>query len=282
MFLNGLEQLLRRKIVLTAGIATLVFLGLFWWGVSAASGADLQTGHGKEFQATGMLRPADAALAAVVTAAPLAATLITALMVVIGSTMLPEEIDEGRMPFWLSLPQSRLKVYLLTSLAPLALSYALSMLIFGGILLITRSYFWFMPKSLLLVPVAMLSWLSVIWAAVILLSLLVKKVAAMLIAFFLAAVSSLFGGLYEIMRMFPDTAPPLLETITRTVMFVFPADRGYRGVLYGLIPSDAVITENLAFFGVTAQVQTVHLAYALLWSLVLLSLGYWRFRRMDF
>lgn len=283
MFLNGLEQLLRRKIVLTAGLATLVFLGLFWWGVSAASGAEIP-GGGDEggFQAAKMLKPADAALAAVITAAPLAATLITALMIVIGSTMLPEEIDEGRMPFWLSLPQSRLKVYLMTGLAPLALSCALALMIFGGILIITRSYFWFTPRNLLLVPLSMLSWLAVVWSAVILLSLLVRKVAAMLIAFFLTAVSSLFGGLHEIMRLFPGEAPPLLESITRAVMLFFPADRGYRGVLYGIIPSDAAITENLAFFGVTAGVPLAQLAYALLWSLVLLALGYWRFRRMDF
>ncbi|MBN2586230.1 MAG: ABC transporter permease subunit [Candidatus Fermentibacteraceae bacterium] len=282
MFLNGLEQLARRKIVLTAVIATMVFLGLYWWGISAASTADLEGGHGQGYGAAKMLGPADAALAAIVTAAPLAATLVTALMIVIGATMLPEEMDEGRMPFWLSLPQTRLRVYLHTSLAPLALSYALAIILFGGIFLITRSYFAFTPRNIPLVFVSMLSWLTVVWAAVILLSLVVRKVASMLIVFFLTAVASLFGGLYEIMRMFPGEAPAALVTITRTAMYAFPADRGYRGVLYGLIPRNGTITENLAFFGVTASIPPLHLVYAFSWSLVLLALGYWKFRRMDF
>ncbi len=282
MFLNGLEQLLRRKIVITAAIATLVFLGFFWWGVSAASKVELKSESGQSFQGTEMLKPADAALAAIVTASPLAGTLLTALMIVIGSTMLPEEIHEGRMPFWLSLPQSRLRVYVSTSLAPLALTYALSMVLFGGIFLITRSYFPFSPRNIPMVLISLFLWLSVVWAAVIFLSLIVKKVASMLIAFFLTAVATLFGGFYEIMQMFPGDAPKALVTITNTVMFVFPSDRGYRGVLYGLIPRDAAITENLAFFGVTAKVPPVHMMYALLWSVILLTAGYLRFRRMDF
>lgn len=282
MFLNGLEQLLRRKIVLTAAAATVVFLGLFWWGVSAAAGTDLQGHGGQGYEATRILGPADAALAAIVTAAPLAATLVTALMIVIGATMLPEEMDEGRMPFWLSLPQTRFRVFLHTGLAPLALSYFLALVLFGGILVITRSYFAFTPGNIPLVFISMLSWLTVVWAAVILLSLLVRKVASMLIVFFLSAVASLFGGLYEIMRMFPGEAPSVLVTITRTIMFVFPADRGYRGVLYGLIPRDGAVTENLAFFGVTAGIPLTHLAYAFLWSAVIMGLGYWKFRRIDF
>jgi ABC-type transport system involved in multi-copper enzyme maturation permease subunit len=282
LFLNSLEQLLRRKIVLTALIATVAFLGLYWWGVSAASSADLTMGQDQADSAMQMLSPADAALAAIVTAGPLAATLVTALIIVIGSTMLPEEIGQGRMPFWLSLPQTRLKVYLSTGLAPLALTFALSIILFGGIFVITKIYFPFVPRNIPLVFLSMLSWLSVVWAAVMLLSLVVKKVASMLIVFFLSAVASLFGGLYEIMKMFPGEAPQALITITNTVIYIFPADRGYRGVLYGLIPGDAVITENLAFFGVTASVPLLHLLYAFGWSLVLLSIGYWKFRRLDF
>ena len=128
----------------------------------------------------------------------------------------------------------------------------------------------------------MLAWLAVVWSSVIFLSLTVKKVASMLITFFLAAVSSLFGGLHEIMQLFPGDAPEALVTVTNTVLYIFPADRGYRGVVYGLIPSDATITENLAFFGVSARVPYLQLAYALLWSCIFILLGYLRFRRKDF
>lgn len=282
LFLNSVEQLLRRKIVLTAVIATVVFLGLYWWGVSAASKADLHMGQSQADMAVDMLGPADAALAAIITAGPLAATLVTALMIVIGSTMLPEEIEQGRMPFWLSLPQTRFKVYLSVGLAPLAVSYALSIILFGGIFIITKIYFPFVPKNIPLVFISMFLWLSVICAAVTLLSLVVKKVASMLIAFFLAAVATLFGGLHEMIQMFPGEAPDVLVTITNTIIYIFPADRGYRGVIYGMIPGDAIITENLAFFGVTSSVPPIHLIYAFAWSLILLSIGYWKFRRIDF
>lgn len=282
LFLNGIEQLLRRKIVLTALLATVVFLGLYWWGVSAASKADMHMGQDQADIAVDMLGSADAALAAIITAGPLAAMLVTALIIVIGSTMLPEEIEQGRMPFWLSLPQSRLKVYLSTGFAPLAVSYGLSLILFGGIIIITLIYFPFTPRNIPLVFVSMFLWLTVIWAAVMLLSLIVKKIASMLIVFFLASVATLFGGLHEMMLMFPGEAPDALVTVTNTVIYVFPADRGYRGVIYGMIPRDAVITENLAFFGVTASVPPIHLIYAVFWSLLLLSIGYWKFRRMDF
>lgn len=282
LFLNGIEQLLRRKIVLTAGIATVAFLALYWWGISAASSAELSMGHGEADMAVDMLGPEDAALAAIITAGPLAATLVTALIIVIGSTMLPEEIGQGRMPFWLSLPQTRLKVYLSIGLAPLAVSYVLALTLFGGIFAITMIYFPFAPRGILMVFVSMLAWLTVVWAAVMLLSLVLKKVASMLIVFFLSAVSSLFGGIYEMMQMFPGEVPKALETITYAVFYAFPADRGYRGVIYGLIPGDSVITENLAFFGVSASVPSSHLIYAFLWSLLLISIGYWKFRKMDF
>ncbi len=282
MFLNGIEQLLRRKIVLTAVIATFVFLGFYWWGVSAASSIEFSQGNDMADPVMGMLGPADAALAAIITAGPLAATLLTALIIVIGSTMLPEEIGQGRMPFWLSLPQSRLRVYFSTSLAPLVVSFTLSVILFAGIFLITRIYFPFSPRSIPVVLISMLIWLGAVWASVTFLSLIVKKVASMLITFFLAAVASMFGGINEMMQMFPGEAPDALVTVTRVIMFIFPADRGYRGVIYGLIPGDAVITENLAFFGVTANVPPAHLIYAVCWSLVLLGLGYWKFRNMDF
>lgn len=282
MFLNCLEQLLRRKIVLTALAATVVFLGLYWWGVSSASTAELDSGPGSHYRQSSIFTTADAALAAIITAGPLAATLVTALMIVIGSTLMPEEIAQGRMPMWLSLPQSRLRVYLASGLAPLVLCYFLAMVLFGGVFAITKIYFPFQPTNILMSLVSMLAWLAVVWSAVMFLSLTVKKVASMLITFFLAAVSSLFGGLNEIMQLFPGEAPDALATVTNTVLYIFPADRGYRGVVYGLIPSDATITENLAFFGVSARVPTLQLMYAFLWSGIFLYIGYLKFRRKDF
>ncbi len=286
MFLNGIEQLLRRKIVLIAGIAALIFLGFYWWGISAASSAfdkgELTSWDEEAQTVVSMLRPADAALAAIITAGPLAATLITALAVVLGSSMLPEEISRGRMPFWLSLPQSRLRVYSMISLAPFAVSLGLALLLFGGILGITRLYFPFTSRNLILAFFSMILWLGVVWSCVTALSIILRKVASMVITFFLAGLASMFGGVYELMMMFPGEAPAALVTVARVTMFVFPADRGFRGVLYGIIPVDAAVTENMAFFGVTAEIPPEHLMYGAVWALLLLWLGYLRFRKMDF
>ncbi len=286
MWLNGLEHLLRRKIVLAAGLAALAFLGFFWWGVSAAESAfergEMTRWDREEEMMVSMLRPADAALGAIAAAAPLAAMLATSLAIIIGSSMLPEEVSRGRMPFWLSLPASRGRVFLGTALAPLTVSLLLSVLLFGGICLITRLHFAFTPRSLPLALLSMLCWLCAVWAAVTTLSLLVRKVASILIVFFLSGVASLFGGIQEVMKIIPDEAPGALVTITRVVMLLFPADRGFRGVLYGLMPTDAVVTENLAFFGVATEVPPLQLAYAAGWAGVVLLLGFIRFRRMDF
>lgn len=286
MFWNGIEQLLRRKIVLVTGIATIVFLGFYWWGISAAASAfdrgELTQWDEEAQMVVSLLKPADAALAAIITAGPLAATLVTALAVVIGSSMLPEEISRGRMPFWLSLPQSRTRVYTMTSLAPYALSLGLALLLYSGILVITRLYFEFTPRNILLALFSMTVWLGVVWSCVTALSIILRKVASMVITFFLAGIASMFGGIYELVTMFPGEAPAAIVTIARVTMFVFPADRAFRGVLYGIIPVDAAVTEGMAFFGVTAEIPVTHLLYAAAWAFLLLGLGFWKFRRIDF
>jgi len=286
MFLDGIEQLVRRRIVLVAVLASVAFLGLYWWGVSAAASSfergELTRWDPDAEMMVGMLNEADAALAALITAIPMAATLITALTVVIGSSMLPDEISMGRMPFWLSLAQPRSRVYTGSGLAPLAVSTVLSLLLTSGILAITALHFHFTPRNLPLALLSMVLWLTVIWSAVTVLSILLNKIASMVITFFLAGVASMFGGVYELITQFPGEAPPALVTIARVVMFLFPADRCFRGLLYGIIPGDAVVTENMAFFGVTASVPPFHFVYAFLWSLLLLVLGYLRFRKMDF
>jgi hypothetical protein len=286
MFLNGVEQLIRRKIVLVAVLASLAFLGFYWWGVSAAASSfsrgELTAWDPQTEMLVEMLNPADAALAALITAVPLAATLITALTIVLGSSMLPDEISRGRMPFWLSLSQTRMRVFLGTGLAPLAVSLCLSLLLLAGLMIITGIYFPFNPRSIPLALLSMTVWLTVVWASVTVLSVLLSKVASMVITFFLSGVSSMFGGLYELIRQFPGDAPPAILTIAKVTMVVFPADRGFRGLLYGIIPQDAVVTENMAFFGVSASVPLLHLAYGFFWSMILLGFGYIRFRRTDF
>ena len=280
MFVNSVEQLLHRKIVLAALIAAIAFLGFYFWGVSAAASALEEQSAG--YPEMNLLTPADTALGALLTAGPFASMLITALVIVLGSSSLPEEISGGRISLWLSLPQSRFKTFLGISLAPLALSIVLSFILFSGITLITYTCFHFSPRAILLAIVSMIAWLSVIWATVITFSLIMGKIASMLLAFFCAGVASMIGGIYEIGRMFPGEIPTGLQNVAKTVMILFPADRGYRGVLYGIIPKDAILTENFAFFGVSANIPFWQIIYCFAWTAFVLFIGFLLFKKRDF
>jgi len=275
-----MEQLLHRKILTASIIVAVVFLGFYFWGVSAAASAlEEQT---KDYPEMNILSPADTALGALLTAGPFASMLITALVIVLGSSSLPDEISGGRISLWLSLPQSRLKAFLGISLAPLAVSFVLSLILFAGITVITYDFFQFTPRGLLLAVVSMAAWLSVIWTTVITLSLVMGKIASMLVTFFCAGVASMIGGIYEIGRMFPSEIPAGLQNVAKTVMILFPADRGYRGVLYGIIPRDAILSESFAFFGVSTSIPFWQILYCFGWTIFITILGYQLFRKRDF
>ncbi len=279
MFLNSFEQLLRRKLLLVALISSAAFLALYWWGVSSAESA-ISMASSKE-PVLQSLTTADSALAALFTAGPMVATLITALVIILGASILPDELATGRISLWASLPQTRLRVFLGTTLSPLIASILLGAFLFAGIALITGRYFPFRPTG---IPVAIISlpiWLMVAWASVTTLSLLVRKVPAMLITFCLTGISSFMGSLFELSRLVPALENSAIGSIAKIAMLVFPADRGYRGVLYGLLPADSMITEGAAFFGVSGSIPAWELAYSVLWAAVVLGLGFWRFRSMD-
>jgi ABC-type transport system involved in multi-copper enzyme maturation permease subunit len=279
MFRNSLEQLLRRKLLLVALIASVAFLALYWWGVSSAEKAISSTPSDDPMMQA--LTPADSALAAIFTAGPMVAMLVTSLVIILGASILPDELAAGRISLWTSLPQTRLQVFLGTTLSPLFASIVLGAFLFAGTALITGHYFPFRPTGIALAVVSLPVWLMVAWASVTTLSLVVKKIPAMLITFCLAGISSFMGSLYELSRLVPELENSAIGTIAKIAMLVFPADRGYRGVLYGLLPADSMITEGAAFFGVSGSVPAWELLYSVMWATAVLALGYWRFRRMD-
>ena len=174
MFLNSFEQLLRRKLLLVAFLAAVAFLALYWWGVSSAAEA-INSSESKD-PMMASFTTADSALAAIFTAGPMVATLITSLVIILGASILPDEIAAGRMSLWTSLPQTRLRTFLGTTFSPLAASIALGYLLFGGTALITNRYFPFTPTNALTALVSLPVWLMVCWSAVVTLSLLLKKI----------------------------------------------------------------------------------------------------------
>lgn len=274
MFLNSLEQLFRRKILLVATLAALAFILLFWLSISKAVASI-------DFQSSQAPGPAEAAMLAVFSAGAVASTLLTALVILLSVSILPDEISHGRMSFWAALPIPRLSLYLGTTLPALACSYALALFLFAGVLGVTSVYLDFTPTSVPLAFLCLAMWLGVIWAAVTTLSLLLKKIPSMLLAFALCGMAGFSGGVVQVAGVVPNAETHGFVKVAQALRYVFPSDTAFRGLLYGLAPRESVVTEGLAFIGVTSTPGSWDIVYPVLWILAIVGLGYWYFARID-
>lgn len=281
MFLNALEHLLRRKLLTVALIVFAVFMLLFWWGLSSSAKADSgftnESGEGMN----GLMTTDDKAWMAMATSGPMLATILIGLTIILGASVLPDEIASGRLSLWASLPQSRRSLYIGTTLAPLVLSTALGYLFFITAALLIRAYFPFSPADLPLALVAMPVWISVTWAAVTTLSLVMGKIPAMLVTFILGGFSATMGSIVELGKTIPEVGESGIYKVANTVTMVFPIDRGYRAILAGLLPSRTSIDEFLALMGYSGSVSPAELIYPLAWSALFIFLGFMVFRRME-
>lgn len=274
MFLNSLEQLFRRKILLVATLAALAFVLLFWLSISkAVSSIDFQSP-----QAPGQ---GEAAMLAVFSAGAVASTLLTALVILLSVSILPDEISHGRMSFWAALPLHRLSLYLGTTLPALACSYGLALFLFGGVLVVTSAYLDFTPTSLPLAFLCLALWLGVVWAAVTTLSLLLKKIPSMLLAFALCGMAGFSGGVVQVAEVVPSAQAHGFVRVAQVLRYVFPSDTAFRGLLYGLVPRESMVTEGLAFIGVTASPGSWEVVYPVVWICAIMGLGYLYFSRID-
>lgn len=281
MFLNAFEHLLRRKLLTVALIVFAVFMLLFWWGLSSSAKADSgftnESGEGMN----GLMTTDDKAWMAMATSGPMLATILIGLTIILGASVLPDEIASGRLSLWASLPQSRRSLYIGTTLAPLVLSTALGYLFFITAALLIRAYFPFSPADLPLALVAMPVWISVTWAAVTTLSLVMGKIPAMLVTFILGGFSATMGSIVELGKTIPEVGESGIYKVANTVTMVFPIDRGYRAILAGLLPSRTSIDEFLALMGYSGSVSPAELIYPLAWSALFIFLGFMVFRRME-
>jgi len=281
LFLNAFEHLLRRRLLTVAFIVFAVFMLLFWWGLSSsaktAGGFHDESGEGMN----GLMTPDDKAWMAMATAGPMLATILIGLTIILGSSVLPDEIASGRLSLWASLPQSRRRLFTSTTLAPLALSTALGYLFFITAALLIRAYFPFTPANLPLALVAMPVWIAVTWAAVTTLSLMMGKIPAMLVTFILGGFSATMGSIVELGKTIPEVGESGIYKVANTVTMVFPIDRGYRAILAGLLPAQTTIYEFLALMGYSGTVSPAELLYPLIWSMLVIFLGFVLFRRME-
>ena len=283
MFLNAIEHLLRRKLLTVSLIVFAVFILLFWWGVASSAGTTESNVHinspsgGRQ----PVVSPEDKAWIAMATAGPMLATILVGLTIVMGASVLPDEIASGRLSLWASLPQSRLKLYVSTSLAPLALSTVLGWLFFFSSTFLIRAYFPFAPASFSTALIAMPIWIAVTWAAVTTLSLIMGKIPAMLVTFILGGFSATMGSIVELGKTIPEVGESGIYRVAGIVTLVFPIERGYRAILAGLLPTRSTIDEFLALMGYSGNISTGELLYPLVWSALLFFLGYVAFRKKE-
>ncbi len=281
MFLNALEHLLRRKLITLALVLFAVFMLLFWWGVSSSAGAvdKFHREAGEDTQP--MVGPEGKAWMALATAGPMLAAILIGLTIIMGAGVLPDEIASGRLSLWAGLPQSRRSLYLSTTLAPLALCTAFGYLFFFSTALVVRLYFPFSPGNLLMAVAAMPVWISVTWAAVTALSLVLGRIPAMLLSFVLGGISATMGSIVELGKALPEVGESGVCKVAAVVTALFPIDRGYRAIMAGLLPAKTGIDELLALMGYAGSVSAGEFLYPLAWAAVTAFLGFLAFRKIE-
>jgi ABC-type transport system involved in multi-copper enzyme maturation permease subunit len=272
ILVNSLEQLARRKLVVAAGIISVLFLGLYALFCSLVT---------TQSQGSAIPGP-DAALAAIFLTLPAAASLCAAFLFILGSSLLPEEISAGRAGFWAALPVSRRALFSGFTLSCLLVCCALSAFLFGGIEGIAAAFFPNTPTNVLLAVLSFFAWAAVLWAAVTLLSMLLNRIVAIIICFCAYGLMNFLGGLSQLAGAIPEGGPgEAFRTAGLVSAFLMPSDPPFRMMLYGLMPKGAMMEEMMAFTGATAQPPIVLTLYALVWSLGVMLVAYWKFSRQD-
>jgi ABC-type transport system involved in multi-copper enzyme maturation permease subunit len=272
ILLNSLEQLRRRKLVVAAGIISGIFLALYAFFCSLV--------RSNSFGAT--VPGPDAALAAVFLTLPAAASLCAAFFFILGSSLLPEEISAGRAGFWAALPVSRRSLFAGFTLSCLAVSSAISALLFGGIEAIASAFFPFAPTNLPLSLLAFFAWAGVLWAAVTLLSMLMNRIVAIIVCFCAYGFMNFLGGLSQLAGVIPEGGPgKAFQTAGLISALIFPSDPPFRMMVHGLLPRGAAMEDMMAFTGASAQPPLALTLYAAAWSLGVILLAYYRFSRQD-
>lgn len=275
MFLNALEHMARRKLLLIVGILSLCYLLLFWRGIASVDPQSLGAESGIPTS------NADLAYAALSIAGSMLSVVVWGLTIVLGASILPDEMEAGRMSIWAALPQSRFKVYASTTLAPLIVSIVFGYLLFGLTAVITAFYAPFTPSSIPLAVLSMPIWLSATWAFVILFSMMVGKIPAMLITFILEGFAVGMGNIVELAKGVPDLHESTFYTVARIVTFILPFERGYRSVQMGLLPKASLLEEALAFMGFGGDLPMWEIIYPGVWAAILFFIGYRLFLRKD-
>lgn len=225
---------------------------------------------------------AEAAMGVVFMAIPMAATIATGFVMILGSSLLPEEISAGRAGFWISQPVSRRDYLTGMTLASLAVSLGITTILFHGSWLATEAVLGYPPADAAAAVLAPLCWTTVNLALVTLLSLVMPRLAAVILSLGVAGMANFLGGLGQVAGAMPGGAPADVFRTSALVSFlVFPADPLLRLSLYGMKPAVSMAEEMMVFMGVTARPPAWMALYSAAWTAGAWLLSLVRFRRLD-
>ncbi len=226
--------------------------------------------------------PVEAAMGIIFMVIPMAATLATGFIVILGSCLLPEEISAGRAGFWAAQPVSRNGFFAGMTLASLFLCLLITIVLFHGTALLVGSTLSYTPASLPAAILAPLMWTVVNLSLVTLFSLLTPRIASIIICLAIAGMANFLGGMGQVADALPaGAAQTVFRTASLVSFLVFPADPLLRLSMYGMKPLNAASEQFMAFVGVGGMPPVWQVAYAAVWSGVVVLLSALRFRRMD-
>jgi ABC-type transport system involved in multi-copper enzyme maturation permease subunit len=225
---------------------------------------------------------AEAAMGVVFMAIPMAATIATGFVMILGSSLLPEEISAGRAGYWISQPVSRRDYMVGMTLASLAVSLAITAILFHGSWLATVAILGYPPADTAAAVLAPMCWTTVNLALVTLLSLVLPRLAAVILSLGLAGMANFLGGLGQVAGAIPEGPPADVFRTSALVSFlVFPADPMLRLALYGMKPAVSMAEEMMVFMGVTTRPPVWMWLYSAAWTAGAWVLSLLRFRRLD-
>jgi hypothetical protein len=232
--------------------------------------------------AEGGMPPAEAAMGVIFMAVPMAATLAAGFIMILGSSLLPEEISAGRAGYWVAQPVSRNGYFTGMTLSSMAMCCLVTGVLFYGTSMAAILFFPYTPNSIAWALLCPMIWATVNLALVTLVSLFVPRIASIIICLAVAGVANFLGSLGQVADALPSGAAASVMKIASTVsFFVFPADPLLRLAMYGLKPVSSSAEQMLAFMGVGTAPPVWQAAYALVWIAAASWLAAARFRRID-
>lgn len=225
---------------------------------------------------------ADAAVGVIFMTFPMAATMATGFIMILGSSLLSEEISAGRAGYWIAQPVSRFEFFAGMSLASLSICCLVTVVLFWGTSTAILAFLPFTPSGALYAFACPLLWTAVNLALVVIVSLFLPRIASVIISLAVAGMANFLGGVGQISEAIPQaTVAAVLKIASMVSFFIFPADPLLRLTMAGLRPENSAVDEMMTMVGVGAPPPPWQIAYALVWAVAVFWLAAERFRRID-